>query len=588
MTILNTRKKEIPGIIKYGEELYSAAKDFYKPYHDMWEENYKYFNGVQWENRERPKGSKKITANLLYNLVMSSVAHMTTQRPIVRFLPIVKGASRDAEFFNNLLPILWEELHITTTLRNMLQQATLCQSSFAQRYYDPDANNYLGGYKVKDLDPFTCYPDIDCKYDLQEDCNWFIRAEEVSIVKLMSYWPEKANQIREEIGETTDERRESRFGAVQRSYAEPDIFQTVPHVGSDDLYKAPSEEWPRSGELKKKGVFKLMFIKDKFAKSEFKLLRKAGAETRNLVNQDVYTKWRVVAWVGHTVLSDGNSRFYDGELPVIQFKTQPMANSILGTNEVGQLIPLQDLYNDTLSDLSDHINQVSKPRAFYSPAAGLKSTWLSDFKRRLIAVKGRANEAYWPDRPPPMGPEAVFMLEEVPRLMESVLAQPEILQGIRPKGTRSAEALKQLAARAMPRTSQKLLRFEESIKVLTEKILLDYMTSLPEVATKMIKGEWFDFYPADFIESLVKVEVLPGSSMTTYHDEKVEKMVNILGAVQGLDPALQGIVLENSGIPEFQDIVEQLQAARPPGYDQIAAQGGQEGMAQNIPLTSEA
>jgi hypothetical protein len=555
-------KKEIPAIIQFADELYREAFSAVKKMHDNWVQNYDYFNGQHWKDKERPQGAHMVTANLFYNLIQSSIAHMTSARPVVRFVPLVSDAAGDAEFLNCLTPILWEEVDVTTVLRDMLQDATLCQAAYAQRYFDPDLNNYMGGYSLKSRDPFTCFPDPNCKEDLHKDCDWFITAENVPLSKIRQRYGDKADDIKEDLTESADERRERRFGPIIRDKINPDIFRAV---GSTTVF-APGNQDALIGEeiSREKVTLKTLYLKDRFAKAQFRFMRKYHNEKRRLENQDIYTKWRIITYADRTVLADTNSPFFDGELPFVQFKTQKISNNLWGGTEAQQLIPLQDTYNMTLSLILDNIERTSNPRTFYSPQAGIKKHWLSNFFRRNIPVRGRAADAVWSDRPQQLGQEAIIVLQEIPHIMESIIAQPEILQGIRPAGARSGEALKQLAYQAMPRTNQKLLRFEESIKKLVEKMILDYMSGLPEAAVRRIEGNWMEFYPADFMEAMVKVEIIPGSSMSTYQDEKVQKIAAIANAMQGLDPRLQQIILEQSGIPELRDLSD-LGGAMPAG-----------------------
>jgi hypothetical protein len=216
----------------------------------------------------------------------------------------------------------------------------------------------------------------------------------------------------------------------------------------------------------------------------------------------------------------------------------------------------------------DHIDRTIDPRTFFAPGSGIQPNALSNFFRRILPIRGRAADAVWVDRPNILGEEVRYLLQEIPHMMQSIIAQPEVLQGIRPAGTRSGKAIEQLAYQAMPRTNKKLLRFEESVKILVEKMVMDYLVGIGEYGIRKIGNEYREINPGDFLDAMVKVEIVPGSSMGSYADEKINKIVALAGAMQGLPPQLQKILMDNSGIPELQGISQ--------GTYEVPEEGGNE------------
>jgi hypothetical protein len=499
----------------------------------------------------------------------------------VRILPLTNEAADAAEFLNNLVPVLWEQVDLTTVLRDLLIEAPLCQSAYAQRYYDPRVNNHLGGYRIISRDPFQCFPDPNCNGDIRHNSDFFITAEEMPLARVRHYYPDEAEDLRGGTSDKSDERRKTRFGTLLRSIVTPDVFRMV---GSTTEFWCGDDVYYVGDEIsKQKVVVKTMYLRDDWANTQFKFMRKYHNENRKLVNENINTKWRIITWAGDVKLYDGNSRFYDAELPIHQFKTQSMPHATFGPNECASLIPLQDTYNEVLSMILDQIDRTIDPRTFYAPKAGVQKTNLSNIFRKLVAVQGRASDAVHIDRPNLLGNEVTFVLQEIPHIMQAIIAQPEILQGVRPEGVRSGKALEQLAYQAMPRTNKKLLRFEESIKVLVEKMIIDYMAGIGAFGRRQLEGEWVDIYPSDFLEAAVGVEVQPGSSMGTYADEKIQKIAALANSIQGIDPRLQQIILANSGISELQDMAKEYVPSIAP-----SPEGGGETGGVNIPLNQGA
>jgi len=122
MSDIPNQSKSDTELIKFHEELFQTSKQFMTPYHDEWEKNWRYFDGDQWYDCKRPRGLAMEQANLMYSLITQSVAHMTSAKPTVRALPLIRDEEtvEVAELFNLLIPAVWDELHITNTLKELL------------------------------------------------------------------------------------------------------------------------------------------------------------------------------------------------------------------------------------------------------------------------------------------------------------------------------------------------------------------------------------------------------------------------------------------------------------------------------------
>jgi hypothetical protein len=577
-------------LLKFNKELYTAAYDAVKPMHDEWERNWRYFLGKQWERQTTIAKGEQVTVNLIFSLVQQSLAHQTTARPTVRrkaFNPEDIEAVNGADFLNKLDPIVWEEQNLTNTFANSMFYAKLCRSAFIQRYYDPFINNAMGGYKVKARDPFTCFPDPSCfSEDIQNDCDFFILAEMKPMAFIRRMWPEKADAIKSHAGESEgDERRAQRYGAESMLAGAP-WYKLVDSSTYAYQGKMVSTEFDQKSYV----TLFTTFVQTDFLDSEYKFWRKKGVNgVAGFVNETVKTKWRQITHVGNTILYDGPSRFYDGQLPLIHLTTATMPGSLWGVDEFSHLIPLQDLYNDLMSLIGIHTKKMVDPGIAYSTNQITDETKFKKFLsgvRKIFPIKGAANTAIWQDRPQNLGPEAALLLEQIPRMMENIIAQPEILQGLKPAGVKSGEALKALAMNAMPRSNKQTLRFEECVKDTVEKVMLDYLVGQPMVVERMVGQETMRFYPRDYVGLALKTEVIPGSSLPSYADQKIEKIIGVATAIQGMDPMLAQSILKNTDIPELRDLLNQG-AGMSPMPQQPGAPGGQQqppGGAINIPF----
>jgi hypothetical protein len=577
-------------LIKWADEIADSSKDAMKPYHDAWEMNWRYFRGDQWHYRSRPKGMKQATANLIKPLVNNTIAHMTTVRPTVRAQPLIRDAKTvwGADLFNNLFPAIWDELHINMIQSAMQLNAHLSQGGFIQCYYDHRANNGMGGYRIRERDTFSCFPDPACKTPyFDEDAMTFYMEEPVSLAYIRTYFPDKAEDVWKAGGNEDDiTRSKARYSPTKRmgsfkaqGYTLHDADTTVGYEGTKSEDYISGEQDPKFTTLK------ILKVRDDFQKAQFKHFRKNKEGFRRLQFEEVNTRWRTIVYTsGNILLYDGPSVFYNGRLGLHYYTAAEQSGHWLGQDEVGQCISLQDEYNDILSDIMEHNKRVIHPRTFFDPGAVKDESWLASFTRRLIPTNRNPNQSIFVDRPNVLGNENVELLNRIPQIMEMILAQPEILQGIRPTGARSGEFIKELASQAMPRTTKKVIRFEQSTAELAESIFLDFLSSLPPVVERIVGGSMSRFYPQDLMDLKLKIEITPGSSMANYADQKISRIVAIVQALQGADPNLAKMVLSMSDIPELREMSDNYQpmpAALPPG------EGGQEGtQAQQIPINA--
>jgi len=106
---------------------------------------------------------------------------------------------------------------------------------------------------------------------------------------------------------------------------------------------------------------------------------------------------------------------------------------------------------------------------------------------------------------------------------------------------------------------------------------------MPGIVTKIIGDEIIEFKPADYIGAEVGTEIVPGSSLPSYAQEKMERITAFIHSIQGIEnPQLLQSLSENSDIPEIREMLKgQQQGMQNPG---LGTGEGSSPEALNIPL----
>ncbi|MFH1627399.1 MAG: hypothetical protein ABIE47_01595 [Pseudomonadota bacterium] len=561
-----------------------------QPRLDQWEKNYKYFEGDQKVTGLHPHESPK-SANLIQPLIRQDLSLMTTSRPKSIVEPRVNNdeAAQTAEFFNNIDPILWSELELQDVFSQALEYAEFCDNtSYVWNYFDRESNNALGGYVSEALDPFTCFHDPTCNTrNLNRDANYFFIVRKMSLPTIRRKYKARIDELRdqppEEDGYESDQREEARFGVVSnvKDFLVDTYYKLI---GSERVHWAGGN---KSSDYKAANHFDLFtcFIRGEYLETEFKFWMKDSNGTGKLVSKKVKTPWRRIDFVGPIILSDSPVRTYDGRLPVWTMTTAPRSGSHYGVDSFKQLIMLQDLYNTLWSKMYAYIDKMINPDTWYSVNSVTEKDWWKKYWKRFRPVKGPASSAVYTDRPQNMGQDIIHLFERIPTLMREVINQPEVLAGIKPKGTRTKGELEQLTVNAAQPTSRKTIAFENGMRDVLVGSRSNYLLSLQWKTNKFMGGEIKEFYPQPFLEaqSMVETKIVEGSSMPNYGKMKQIAIKEFANAIQGMPPEMMGMMAEASEIPELRQMAKMMSQQVAP-LDQAMGGGGG---AVNIPLNQQ-
>ena len=584
-----TKPEDVKKTLIYLRELYKEAHEAKQARHDRWELNYKYYNNEQKVKGLHPHETPK-SINLIHPLINQDLALMTTARPKSLVEPRVDNneAVETADFFNNIDPILWSEMDLSDVFADALQYAEFCDNtSYIWEYYDREVNNNLGGYVTEALDPFTCFPDPTCNTrNLHRNANYFFIVRKMPLPTIRRKYKARVDELREEGDQgdssyESDERLEERFNVVS---AARDILQSVYYklIGSERVQWAGGN---RSSDYKTKNYFDLFtcFVRGEFLEVEYKFWTLDNNGAGKLATKKVRTPWRRIDFVGNIILSDKPVRTYNGELPVHVMSPSPRPGSHYGVDTFQQLIMLQDLYNTLVSKMFAYVDKMINPNTWYSSQAGLEKGWEKKFWKRARPVKGPANQAVYTDRPNNMGQDILHLFERVPALMREVINQPEVLAGIKPKGTRTKGELEQLTVNAAQPTSRKTINYENCMRDVLVSTRSNYLLGLQWKSKKIMGGEIREFYSEPYLEaqSMTETKIVEGSSTPNYGKLKQIGIKEFANAIQGMPPEMMTMMAEASELPELRKMAEKMQQQIAP-LDQ--AMGGGGGGAVNIPL----
>ena len=293
----------------------------------------------------RSHSLSKVHDNRVKKATLETTAAMTDVRPIWNWSSNDDNNKAIAEDLNKLAKAWWRKQTIDRVLGDTLLYSAAGASGYLAVTYDPD----LKDLKAVAFDPRDVVPIEPIYSDSIQDWQGVILRTRVSKEWLKSKYPAKAEQI-----EASD----------LNSWGDRDVRAKGRITTIVSAFWSAVKGAKNRNKIEK-AAFAVdllrVYIKDYRVNKLDKPVRMGPphASWSYVVppGQPLYPRGRFVLCTPQAILEDQPNPYIHGMFPVVKFTLDPTPWSLLGMPMVLDLMPLQDMLNETLRALGDGVRQ---------------------------------------------------------------------------------------------------------------------------------------------------------------------------------------------------------------------------------------
>lgn len=431
------------------------------------------------------KAISNVWSNRLRKIALENVATLTDVRPIWNYETYVDEFKGQGAVLNKLARAWWRNTNADARLAAILMYASAGGSGYGLLTWNKSLNSGEGDLELVPFDTRDVIP-IDPVYGDDID-SWrgVILRQRFPVETVKRMFPSKAAMI---VGKelswapvTTD--RNSRVDSVVSPLWESiDQRKNLIDISGVDVMRAylKDESLNLTDSPITMGEGEWSYIVPPMGSTD--------PETGEPVTKEkarLYPRGRLVIFTPEAVLRDIPNPHWHGQFPVIRFTPDPMPWSLLGSSLIGDLIPLQDTFNQALRGSEDGLRQwvqrsvAADKRSMPKSALDALDTRMGGLKMHYNVSAGEPFKII--DGPAP----AVFNIYE--KLIDTIKTEMEEVSGMR-----GVTALAQMGQ--MP-SSDTLEKYMEALSPILRLRARQMEISLSRLAN-LIKVGFFQWYNA--------------------------------------------------------------------------------------------
>lgn len=424
--------------LKLVEKLFEKAKKHRQQYDYKWLEFYRMFRGSQWKE-QRPVYRHAEVINLLFQTIQSQVPIITDTRPKFEFLPQEPTDFELSEIMNDLAQSDWARYNWQATLTEVIYEGHIYGTGLSCMKYCPETDNleYLSS------DPFYCFPDPSA-FDVNSNCDYFIYAEPMDVVKIRRKWPDKGYYVKPDL---TDLMRGSKTDLGPIKFKSP--------VDRNIGYSPDGGEPSGDSSYKDKALTITIYMKSDEMVLEEKTDVDPTTGTPNVTKLEMlkYPNGKKVTIANGVVLESCANPYDDGEYPYQRWPNYILPREFWGESEIAQLMGPQRTFNKLVSFALDVLTLMGNPIWVVDNTADIDTENL--FNRPGQVVEKAPGSEVRREEGVQLQPFVLQIIDRMKEWFDQVSGSQDITRGLNPSGVTAASAIADLQNAAQTRLRQK-------------------------------------------------------------------------------------------------------------------------------------
>jgi hypothetical protein len=419
------------------EKMYQRAKSARSNYDYRWIERYKMFRGQQWL-QNRPSYRSAEVFNLVFQTIQSQVPILTDARPKIEFMPQEPNDRAFAEVMNKITESDWERGNFNYELAKMIYGNEIYGSALSYLGFDREADFGQGRICFKPEEIHFMFPDPDgCdEGDGVQDCDFFIRAQPLSVKKVRKMYPKVARFIKGDT-ESILNVNKNELMPIRMQLPANDRLMTDLTGGSN---------WPSK---ESKVTLLTCYYRDIESVDEEKA--QDGTDT---VNRRLrFPKGRKVVVANGVVCEDTENEYDDGKWPWQKMVNYIAPHEFWGISELEPIEGPQRIFNRLVSFVLDVLHLTGNPIWIVDSNSGIDTDNLTSAPG-LIVEKNPGSEVRR-ETGVQLQPYVLSLINQVKEWIDQISGAQDITRGITPGGVTAASAIESLQNAAQTRLRQK-------------------------------------------------------------------------------------------------------------------------------------
>lgn len=431
--------------VKWVESLFTEAKKSRNRVDSDWLEHWKFYKGKQWKER-RPSYRHSEVLNFISSEVQTVFSLLLDTKPNIETLPEDPSDFEFSEILTQVLRSNWERRHMAHALGESAIDSIVLGTGIGHVPWDKELDEGIGDYKLESQDPFYFYVDPNCRGNIndKEHCQYVFTAVPTHVSRVKSKYPEKAKEIKSDIGSLTQ------TGA---SRDELDEVRTTSPIDKGMVFQesdVPDDEQPN------RVLVLTLYIRpdDVEEIAEDSTQNAEGNERAKIATRKKYPKGRKIVIANRHILEDTELEDKDQLFPFATFPSQLNPRTIWGTGDVDILKNPQVIINKLVSYVLDVLILMGNPIWIVDDEAGVDDDELIN-QPGLIVTKNKGGEVRR-EAGTGLQPYVLNTLDMfVNNIWEKLRTSSEVSQGVAPSSGSSGFAIEQLQQAAQTRIRSK-------------------------------------------------------------------------------------------------------------------------------------
>jgi hypothetical protein len=180
-------------------KLYKRARDSRSEWEERAKECFRFFNGEHYTEDEKlvlnRKQTPALTINRIFARIRDKKALSLRGIPEIKIYPRGKEDVGVADAFNELVKFVQDQNNMQLVQDQVNQDALVGGIGWGECIFDPDAEDGSPDIQINEADPFTVFPDPDSQRPDLEDAEYIIKAQKLSVQKILRMFPGKKDEI---------------------------------------------------------------------------------------------------------------------------------------------------------------------------------------------------------------------------------------------------------------------------------------------------------------------------------------------------------------------------------------------------------